>query len=214
MRPGKQALDFPTAAVTAQFTAVLGARFAAVVFMVSDQPDVLLPRRPGDRCHKRGRRSFAGPGRRETPFDGGFDEASLMRRSACNPHGDRKTMAVRNCHDLGPFAAACRPTSTAPFLAPLKEASIKVSPRSSWPRASRSSASARNSLYQHPGPHPSLEAAMAGLVGGHFLRQLRPLRSGSQIQRTPSSTARVSFQGQPRGLRRRAPTSTTPTAHR
>ena len=34
-------------------------------------------------------------------------------------------MAVRNCHDLGPFAAACWTNSTAPFFAPLKEAWIE-----------------------------------------------------------------------------------------
>src|SRR5450759_4134153 len=36
-----------------------------------------------------------------------FDQLGFMRRSTSNPHGDRKTMALRNCHDLGPFAAAC-----------------------------------------------------------------------------------------------------------
>jgi hypothetical protein len=57
-----------------------------------------------------------------------------MWRSACNPYGDRKTMAVRDCHDLAPFAAACWTNSTAPFFAPEKEASINVSVRSKSPR--------------------------------------------------------------------------------
>jgi hypothetical protein len=31
-----------------------------------------------------------------------------VRRGALNMYGDWKTMAVRNCHDLGPFATLSR----------------------------------------------------------------------------------------------------------
>ena len=117
MQPGKQAFDLPTAAVTAQFASVLGTRLAAVVFMGCNQLDPLLLQSliqgiavvsPIADQSLRGLR-------REALGDGGGDETSLMRRSACNPHGDRKTMAVRNCHDLGPFAAACWTNTRPPF---------------------------------------------------------------------------------------------------
>src|SRR5260370_5481374 len=83
-------------------------------------------------------------------LDGGFDEFGFMGRSACNPHGDRKTTAVRDCHDLGPFAAACWTNCTAPFFALLKEAAMKVSDKSNCPPASRSSASMRKTWTSVP----------------------------------------------------------------
>jgi IS5 family transposase len=43
-----------------------------------------------------------------------------MRRSARDPSGDRKTVAVCDCHDLGALAALGFPNARAPFLAPLK----------------------------------------------------------------------------------------------
>src|SRR5205823_3497514 len=71
-----------------------------------------------------------------------FDQFRLMWRSACNPDSERKTMAVRDCHDLAPFAAARWTKSVAPLFAPMNEASMKVSSNPSCPRASRSSHSA------------------------------------------------------------------------
>src|SRR6266567_2589627 len=74
--------------------------------------------------------------------ESGFDQRGLIRRSARNPDGERKTMAVRDCHDLGPFAAACWTNAIAPFFAPAKVASTNASSKPSSPRASRSSHSA------------------------------------------------------------------------
>jgi hypothetical protein len=64
-----------------------------------------------------------------------------MRRSAGHVHGERKTMAVCDCHDFAAFAAFCRADTRAPFFAPLKLASMKDSLRSSFPRSRKSSAS-------------------------------------------------------------------------
>jgi hypothetical protein len=98
-----------------------------------DQPDAALSQALIQRITVVGQvadhalRPFSG----EPLLERGLDELGFMRRSACNPHGDRKTMAARDCHDLAPFAPACWTHCTAPFLAPLKEASINVSARSS-----------------------------------------------------------------------------------
>src|SRR5215469_18580110 len=78
----------------------------------------------------------------EAGLESSFDQSAFMRRSARNPGGERKTMAVGNCHDLGPLSAARWTNTTAPFFALLKEASMKASSRSRAPRASRSSAKA------------------------------------------------------------------------
>ena len=89
-------------------------------------------------------------GARETLLDRGFDEFAFMRRSAGDAAGDRKTMAVCDRHDFTAFSSASRADSSAPFFAELKLASMKVSDRSSLPRARRSSASARKSRSSVP----------------------------------------------------------------
>jgi len=145
VQPCKEALDFPATAVPPQFAAVLGALAAAIVLVRRDEPDaVLLPEAPVERIAVVGAiadHSFWF-GARETLLDGGFDEFRFMRRSAGDAAGDRKTMAVCDRHDFTAFSSASRADSSAPFFAELKLASIKVSDRSSLPRARRSSASA------------------------------------------------------------------------
>src|SRR6266446_10545001 len=100
MEPGKQTLDFPAPAVAPQCAPVLGFGPAAVRFVRCDQLDAmqLLQARiqriaivSAVADHTSGER------RRETLLEGRLDELGFMRRSACNPHGDRKTTAVRNC---------------------------------------------------------------------------------------------------------------------
>jgi hypothetical protein len=73
-----------------------------------------------------------------------------MRRSTCDPCGDRKTMAVCDCHDLGPLPALRLSDGEAPFLAPAKVPSMKASLRSMAPRAYRSSAKARRIRFSVP----------------------------------------------------------------
>jgi hypothetical protein len=63
-----------------------------------------------------------------------FGERDFMRRSTCNPTGDRKTSAVCDCHDLGPLPPLGLPDAEPPFLAPAKEPSMKTSRRPMPPR--------------------------------------------------------------------------------
>jgi len=46
------------------------------------------------------------------------DEFRFMSLTTRNPDGDRKTMAVCHCHDLGRFAASSFPNQKTPFFAP------------------------------------------------------------------------------------------------
>src|SRR5712691_8531181 len=128
VEPGEKALDFPAAAVTAQFTAVLGALPAAIVLVGRDEPDaVFLQQALVQRIAVVGAvadHSFW-HGSRETLRDGRFNEARFMRRSAGHATGDRKTMAVCDRHDFAAFAAASWADSRAPFFAELKLASMK-----------------------------------------------------------------------------------------
>lgn len=152
VKPGKEAFDFPASAVAPQFTTVLGGS-AAIVFMGRDEPNVvLLSEALVERIaivspvtdHS------LGLGSREALRDGGFDEFRFMRRSAGDAAGDRKTMAVCDRHDFTAFSSASRADSSAPFFAELKLASMKVSDKSSLPRARKSSASACKSRVSVP----------------------------------------------------------------
>jgi hypothetical protein len=153
VEPSKEAFDFPAAAVAAQFAAVLGALEAAIVLAGRDEPNaVFLPQVLIERIAVVGAvadHSF-GFGWCEPLLDGGFDELRFMRRSAGDAASDRKTIAVCNRHDFTAFSAASRADSSAPFFAKLKLASMKVSDRSSLPRARRSSARACNSRVSVP----------------------------------------------------------------
>jgi len=153
VKPSEEALDFPAAAVTAQFAAILSVLAAAIVFVGRDESDaVFLPQAPVQRVaiiSAVADHAF-GLGLREALLDGGFDEFRFMRRSVGEAAGDRKTMAVCDGHDFTALSAASRADSSAPFFAELKLASMKVSERSSLPRARRSSANACNSRASVP----------------------------------------------------------------
>ena len=153
VEPGEEALDFPAAAIAAQFAAVLGARAATIPLVRGDESNaVFLPKTLVQRI------AVVGPvsdhsfrlGSREALLDGSLDELGFMRRSAGDAAGDRKTMAVCDRHDFTAFSAASRADSSAPFFAELKLASMKVSDRSSLPRARRSSARACKSRVKVP----------------------------------------------------------------
>jgi hypothetical protein len=153
VKPSEEAFDFPAAAVTAQFTAVLGVLPAAIVLVGRDQQDtVLFSQALIERIAVVGAvadHSF-GFGLRETLFDGGFDEFRFMRRSAGDATGDRKTMAVCDRHDFATFAAASWADSRAPFFAELKLASMKVSDKLILPRSRKSSASFCSTRVSNP----------------------------------------------------------------
>src|SRR5215470_827312 len=70
------------------------------------------------------------------------DQRYFMRRSTFRANGDRKTVAVRHCHDLGPLAALGFADAKAPLFAGAKVPSINASRTSKPPRVRRSSARA------------------------------------------------------------------------
>jgi len=144
MKPGEQAFDFPATPVAAQNPAVLRGRCDAHEFVRRDElhaisfldalvQGIAVVSAVADHAF----RDFG----KESLVKRGFDELSFMRRSAGHVHGERKTMAVCDCHDFAAFAAFCRADTRAPFFAPLELASMKDSLRSSFPRSRKSSAS-------------------------------------------------------------------------
>jgi hypothetical protein len=145
VEPSKEALDFPAAAIAAQFAAVLGALAAAVVLVGRDEPDaVFLAEALIERIDVLdavANHSFWF-GSRETPRNGRFDEFALMGRSAGDAAGDRKTLAVCDRHAFAASSSASRVDSSSPFSAELNLPSMKVFDSSSLAPVRRSSASA------------------------------------------------------------------------
>ena len=202
MQPGKQPFNLPTPAVAPQLPPVLRLGLSPVDFVGRDQLDAVRLLQPliqriavvsAIANHSLRRRCG------KALLDGNLDEASFMWRSASNPGGDRKTMALRNCHDLGPFAAACWTNCTAPFFAPAKVASMNVSAKSNCPRASRSSANAPSTFTSVPSLTHCWKRRWHVWYGANLSRgssaHCAPVR---RIQSTPSSTLRVSAHGRPR----------------
>jgi hypothetical protein len=64
-----------------------------------------------------------------------FDQLAFVRRGAFDTNGERKTVIIRESDDFRPLAAFGGPDCEAPFFAPVKEASMKASSKSSFPRA-------------------------------------------------------------------------------
>ena len=144
LKPGKQALNLPSAPVTPQFPAVLGSRFfpsstvrcdhfntafieklivkfIAVVGFIANQ---LIWHIAGKAAVYRG-----------------LDKLYFMGRSAFNVSGDRKTSSVCDCHDLGAFAALCLADSKTPFFAGAKLPSMNATRIPILPCSFRSSTS-------------------------------------------------------------------------
>ncbi len=143
VQPGKETFDFPASTVATQGPPILGSGFSAIAFVGCNEVNAivllqLLVQRitvVGQIAHQIFRRV-----RSEGLIEGRSHQPGFMRCSAGHVHGDRNTMAVCNCHDLAPFAALRFTNSRAPFLAPLKEASMEPSLRSILPRCTRSAA--------------------------------------------------------------------------
>jgi hypothetical protein len=140
VEPSEEALDFPASAIAAKRAAILGLSVAALLVRGDEFNP---PNRTQALVQLVGIIGFVtdqtlGEGVDETLSEQVFDESDFMGRSARNPDRDRKTVAVCNCHDLGPFSALRLTNTSAPFLAPAKVPSMKHSLRSSFPRWTRS----------------------------------------------------------------------------
>jgi hypothetical protein len=212
LQPREEPFDLPPAFVTPEFSPVLAVRSCAITTVRGDQLDSVLLGKP---IHHRvavisliANQSFRLVGH-ETVRDRSLDQLLLMRRSARNPEGDRKTMAVCDCHELAPFADERSTNAIAPFFAPMKEASINVSSRPSRPRANKSSASAQRM--------PSSTPPRCHRWKRRWQVWYGPYRAGRSCQgapvrnthNMPFSTCRASRQGLPRlSARRRCPNST------
>ena len=91
-----------------------------------------------------------------------FNEQAFVGRSAFDTNGERKTVIVGESEDFRAFATLGGPDRKPPFFDPVKEASMKASSSSSFPRACNSLASTRKILSSLP------SRTIAGSGGGRF----------------------------------------------
>ena len=151
-QPREQALDLPAAHVATQNAPVLGLGRLAIAAVRSNQFNALLLKHHIEFVAVIGfiadqpSRSLS----KKRLLKGSLDKGDFMRRSTFCVNGDRKTIAVRHCHDLGPLATLGFANTSAPFFAATKVASMKHSDRSSLPRLRRSSASASKTTRSVP----------------------------------------------------------------
>ena len=212
VEPSKQTLYFPASSVTTQWSTVLRDRSTAIAAVWRDQldatlvekscvQDVTVVRFVADEPIGK----MFGPSR----VKGLVDQRYLVGRSAGHVDGERKTMAVCDRHDLAALAPFGFPDLAPPFLAPVKEPSMKASDRSSLPRCSKSPANTLRILANAPARVHCWNRRWQVWYGGY--RSGRSFQ-GAPVRKThkmPLSTSRGSRAGRPRppGFRRIGGTS-------
>lgn len=137
MKPGKKPFHAPTFAVAAQWAPALDACATAATVGRDHLETITLGQTPIQSvavvCLVADQ-AFGKEGEEAVPEDS-LDELAFMRRSAFHANGERKTVAIGDSDDFRALATPCGPDRKAPFFAPEKEASMKASSSSSFPRA-------------------------------------------------------------------------------
>ena len=199
VKPCEKALDLPAPPITAKRAAILG-EVLSIASIGSNQLNLSFSSESsvewiavvGFVANKSGKSTID-----KRCIESFLGEGNFVRGSAVDANGDRKTIAVCDCHDLGPFAALGFPDAEPPFLAPLKVPSMKHSARSIPPRSSRSLASARSSLLSVPLRTQAWKRRWHVGYGGYSVGRsfhLAPLR---RIHKIPLSTSRGFRHGRP-----------------
>lgn len=200
LEPSKEPLDFPTFSVSSKGPAILCFSLLPIGLVRCNQINTqcgqfnvqgitVIGLVTYDPLRKLGQ---------ETSFKCLVDQSHFMRRSTVHVEGDRKTRAVCNGHNLGPFAPFSFPNSRPPFLAGEKLPSIKASRMSRPPRSRRSSAKVRRMFSKIPSfDHFWCQRWHVDLEGYRLGRSCHcaPVRS---IQSMPLSTSRGFIRGRPR----------------
>lgn len=204
VKPREEAFDLPAAAVTTQFATVLRPQ-APVGSVRRDHPDPTCSKPLIERVAVVGFVADHALGEfgEEALLERRLDERDFIRRSACNPCGDRKTVTVCQGHDLGALAALGLSDERAPFFAEAKVPSMYVSVRSIPPRSLRSAASVSRIRSSVPSRLHCWKRRWQVERGGYRSGRSFHCAPVRRIQRIPSSTSRALRHGRPRPSLRR-----------
>ena len=200
MNPGKQTLYFPTPAIASEFSPVLCYPFSPVAFMrcyhfnlslfeLLVQRVAIISQITNDFL----RFLFDKPCRYRFLYQFHFMGIGFM-----GPYGDRKTISVCDCHDLGAFTAFSFSNIKPPFLALAKVPSIKHSVMSIFPRFFISTANLWSILSHVPDLHNSWKYRWQVWYGGYRSGMSCHGAPVRQTHRMPSITPRMLTLGLPR----------------
>ena len=196
-KPGDGAFNLPAVFVTSKCSAILGFWLAAILSV---------------RCHKlnalflKFRSKFIRVIRFVTHQSFGFlaqlinrlmDQNHLMWTGRGNGHSQRNTLAISHHHELRPFPPLGFPDFWTPFFADTKLPSIKHSAQLIWPFLSSLLIKVRQIFNQTPSSSHLLSRLQHVLGLGYFSGKSFHLAPVRKIQRIPSSTRRLFFQGRP-----------------
>ncbi len=200
LQPRKQTLDFPTAFVTPQLSAVLCFRALAIDFVRRNQFNIKFFQLFIQRIRIiRVIADYLSWSLVSKAFrDSSCDEFDLVGRSRFRVDGERKTKAICHCHEFRAFAPLGFSHFKAPFLADTKVPSIKVSDKSSLPRFSKSWAKVSRILFNLPSLTHSWKRRWHVWYGGNLSGKSAHLAPERKIQSTPFITSRSDLRGLPR----------------
>lgn len=202
LEPSKKSLNFPSATIWPQLSAVLGFCFFPVRFMWRNQLYTTIFHQffiKRITVISLVANDFFRRIRSKTAIDRFFNKSHFMRGGAFNTSGDRKTRSVCNCHDLGAFAALCLADSKTPFFAGAKLPSMNASLMSIFPRSYRSLASSYKISWNVPRFVHSWKRRWQVWYGGYLEGrsfQGAPVRN---IHNIPFNTSFDDFGFRPRG---------------
>lgn len=202
LKPGKETLDFPSAAIAPQLPPVLRALPSSPVAMRCDHLNTAFLQETLIKtiaivsliANK-----TIGSVMDKAAIDGLLNQCHFMGRGTFNVSGDRKTSSVCDGHDLGAFAALRLADSKAPFFAGTKVPSMKASRMSMPPRSYRSCARSWTMRWNTPIRTHCWKRLWHVWYGGYRSGksfQGAPVR---KIHKIPFNTSRESRAGRPLG---------------
>ena len=206
-KPSKGSLNFPTLAVTSEFSSILRLGLFPIFTMWNNKINfklfepfskwiavIALVTNKSQRALFRAATTVA---RHFHRFKGLFGEGDFCGRCRGKGASQRNTLAVDHHHPLRSFAPFGRPNSGPPFFAGAKLPSIKASCQSSAPFSSSMDKNLRQTSSQTPCSSQSFsrrqQVEAEGYRSGRSCHRA-PVRS---TQRMPSSTCRFSIGGRP-----------------
>ena len=195
-KPGNRAFDFPAALVAPESSAILkflsfvlprwGNKLNTLFFKFSPKFITVIRFVPNQ--------TFRFPAQLINRF---INDLYLMWTGRGKGHSQRNTLAISHHHELRPLATLGFPDFRAPFFAETKVPSIKHSAQSIWPFLSSSLMKVRQIFSQTPSSSHFFKRLQHVLGLGYLSGKSFHLAPVLRIQRIPSNTKRLFFQGRP-----------------
>ena len=199
LQPGKQSFYFPPSSIPSQFSAILRLLLCSVNSMWRNQTDSLFLqfRIKAIAVIRFVTYQASWISLEKSVINGFLNQLRFVRRGAFDMYGDRKTIAVCDCHNFSAFSALSFANQKPPFFAPANVPSIKHSDKSISPRLRKSSANVHKIRSITPAVPHSWKRLWHVWYGGYrWGRSIHcaPVRS---IHNIPLSIGRSSRRGRP-----------------